>query len=147
MTAEQVRVGPHQVEDPSHSCSGDATSFESTDYMLAKCANPSCSHPFRYLHEGKLYRMELVRDDGGSGPKSEWFWLCNQCSSQMTLRVEGSKLVAVTQMPGKGRASSRKKKRASNNSKRLIKSYENIKCARMSIRIEVESHFEGLRRE
>lgn len=67
--------------------------------MLAKCTNPSCSYPFRYLHEGKLYRMELVPEDGRSGPKSEWFWLCNQCSSQMTLRVEGSKLVAVTEMP------------------------------------------------
>lgn len=23
--------------------------------MLSKCANPNCSHTFRYLHEGKLY--------------------------------------------------------------------------------------------
>jgi hypothetical protein len=117
--------------------------------MLAKCANPSCSHPFRYLHEGKLYRMELVHDDGGFGPQTEWFWLCNECSSQMTLRAEGSKLVAVTQMPGKGKASvsSRGKKRSSKNSKKLIKSYENTARAKISIRVRVESHLETARDE
>ena len=115
--------------------------------MLAKCANPSCSHSFRYLHEGKLYRIELVGDDGGSGPKSEWFWLCNQCSLQMTLRVEGSKLVAVTEMPGNASVLSRGKKRASMNSKKLIKSYENTAGAKISIRVRIESHLETARDE
>jgi hypothetical protein len=114
--------------------------------MLAKCANPSCSHPFRYLHEGKLYRLELP-EDRGSGAKSEWFWLCNQCSSQMTLRMEDSKLVAVTLMSAGGRASSCGEVRSSNNARRLIKSYENTTCTTISMRIEVVNHFEGLRRE
>jgi hypothetical protein len=115
--------------------------------MLAKCANPSCSHPFRYLHEGKLYRVELVHVDGGSGPKSEWFWLCNQCSAQITLRVESSRLIAVTQTPAKVKASSQGKARSTDNSKRLVKSYENETCATQSMRIQVVSYFEGLRRE
>jgi hypothetical protein len=115
--------------------------------MLAKCANPSCSHPFRYLHEGKLYRIELPSEDGGSGAKSEWFWLCNQCSSQMTLRMEGSKLVAVTLMSARGRASSCGQVRSSNNAGRVIKSYENTTRTTISMRIEVVNHFEGLRRE
>jgi hypothetical protein len=27
--------------------------------MLSKCANPKCSAAFRYLHDGKLFRMEV----------------------------------------------------------------------------------------
>lgn len=93
--------------------------------------------------------MELVHEDGGSVPQSEWFWLCSQCSSQTTLRVEGSKLLAVTQIPGKGKASvsGSGKKRASKNSKKLIKSYENTACAKISIRVRVESHLETARDE
>jgi hypothetical protein len=115
--------------------------------MLAKCANPSCLQPFRYLHEGKLYSMEWVRADDGFRPKSEWFWLCDQCSSRMTLRVEGTQLIAVNQLPVRGKASGRVEKKSHNNSKKLIKSYENTTRGTMSMRIQVVSHFEGLRRE
>jgi hypothetical protein len=30
--------------------------------MLAKCANPACSATFHYLHEGKLFPVELRSD-------------------------------------------------------------------------------------
>jgi hypothetical protein len=115
--------------------------------MLAKCANPSCSHPFRYLHEGKLYRMEWLQANDGFRPNSEWFWLCDQCSSQMTLRVEGTQLIAVDQLPAKGEASGRGEKKSHNNSKTLIKSCENTTFATTSMRIQVVSRFEGLRGE
>lgn len=62
--------------------------------MLSKCANPDCSAPFLYLHEGKLFRFH-------TGPKSpvrqtsekavrhvEFFWLCGECAGTLTLRYK-----------------------------------------------------------
>ena len=68
--------------------------------MVSKCANPRCSNLFRYLHEGKLFRMETeIESEGGSssaygtsGKKPrrhlEFFWLCDNCASTMTLTYE-----------------------------------------------------------
>lgn len=66
--------------------------------MLSKCANPACTHPFRYLRDGKLFQMET----GVGGPRLvgdkkpehrvEYFWLCSACAPRMTL----------TYQPGKG---------------------------------------------
>ena len=66
--------------------------------MLAKCANPTCSVPFRYLHEGKLFRLDL-----GAGPPSatghvprqvQYFWLCEDCARSMTLKMEAGRVAA-----------------------------------------------------
>jgi hypothetical protein len=66
--------------------------------MLAKCANPACSAPFRYLHEGKLFRLDL-----GAGPPSsdgriprqlQYFWLCERCARTMTLEMHGGQVSA-----------------------------------------------------
>lgn len=65
--------------------------------MLSKCANPTCSNPFRCLHEGRLYLINSAsRFDGCkcfSTPSSksappEYSWLCSQCSSCMTIHVD-----------------------------------------------------------
>ncbi len=64
--------------------------------MLSKCANPSCSASFRYLHEGRLFRIaRSANGHNGNGhadvgePKPpqhlEYFWLCDSCASQMTM--------------------------------------------------------------
>jgi hypothetical protein len=64
--------------------------------MLAKCANVSCSQPFRYLREGKLFRLDPIRFNGrGSFPHKEWFWLCGECATKFTLRVESGEVVAA----------------------------------------------------
>jgi hypothetical protein len=66
--------------------------------MLAKCANPACSAPFRYLHEGKLFRLDL-----GAGPPArsghmprqlQYFWLCERCARTMTLEMRGGEVTA-----------------------------------------------------
>ena len=69
--------------------------------MLSKCANPGCIAPFRYLHEGKLFRMDVpatallhtpAQNIKKPPQRTEFFWLCNACSAQMTLiytRTEG----------------------------------------------------------
>lgn len=67
--------------------------------MLQKCANPSCSTPFRSLREGKLFLAEsLFREfatpASGSAPKMrrrEHFWLCEACSLQLTLRFDAQR--------------------------------------------------------
>ena len=117
MTAERVCVGPHQVRNLPVRVVAMLLHLNRQIRCLAKCANPSCSHPFRYLHEGKLYRMELVRDDGGSAPEND-------------VASGGQQTGSCHPDAGKGKASvsSRGKKRASMNSKKLIKSYE-TQCA------------------
>jgi len=66
--------------------------------MVSKCANPSCSAPFRFLHEGRVFRVETLSEslnaaeDNLSTKKParhlEFFWLCERCSPLMTLAVE-----------------------------------------------------------
>lgn len=82
--------------------------------MLDKCANASCYASFRYLHEGKLFCVEIVPQMTSSnkyGPDSasdssrkiEWYWLCSQCSGQMTLKAENGGKIAVVHVPSLGR--------------------------------------------
>ena len=68
--------------------------------MVSKCANPDCTAPFRYLHVGKLYRMEtslgferrrsMSQDE--SQPRqlrrTEFYWLCENCAPKMTLAFD-----------------------------------------------------------
>jgi hypothetical protein len=67
--------------------------------MLSKCANPSCSALFLYLHQGKLFRMETSVGPGneaGANPaetrkpvrKLEYFWLCQECCRSLTLTFD-----------------------------------------------------------
>jgi hypothetical protein len=64
--------------------------------MLAKCVNSSCSASFRYLEEGRLFRLESDRPLGlPNREKSEYFWLCSPCSRTMTLRLDECSGVAI----------------------------------------------------
>ena len=74
--------------------------------MLSKCANLGCSASFLYLHQGKLFRLETsgngdanVADPQGkhSSRRLEYFWLCDECASLMT--VSFKKGVGVTTRP------------------------------------------------
>jgi len=58
--------------------------------MVSNCANPSCSARFRYLHEGKLFHVPVVttapdNSTSSGAPTLERFWLCEECSSRMTV--------------------------------------------------------------
>jgi hypothetical protein len=73
--------------------------------MLSKCANPSCSAAFRYLHEGVVFHVavgwvaqERVRFQGI--PKIERFWLCGECSTRMAVMAHppGALVVPLEQM-------------------------------------------------
>ncbi len=69
--------------------------------MLSKCANPACPSPFLYLHEGKLFRIHIDNSTTASEPtvgmdpqakkpvrRVEFFWLCQECSTKMTVSFE-----------------------------------------------------------
>jgi hypothetical protein len=66
--------------------------------MISHCANPDCRRPFHYLRGGRLYRFDIRHP---SSPCSDvpnaicntkpshaavFFWLCEHCSSQYSLR-------------------------------------------------------------
>jgi len=46
--------------------------------MLVKCTNPSCSASFRYLRDGRLFRLEREPTLRSSKTnRVEYFWLCH----------------------------------------------------------------------
>jgi hypothetical protein len=55
--------------------------------MLSKCANSECSETLRYLHQGKIFCLSPTPNAEGkrNGLLQERFWLCSQCSKEMTL--------------------------------------------------------------
>lgn len=77
--------------------------------MLTKCANPSCSASFRFLHSGKLFHFDspprpsvegqLLRKPANSG---EMFWLCEECAAEHTLVIDikcGVQVVPLGRVP------------------------------------------------
>jgi hypothetical protein len=73
--------------------------------MLSKCANPHCSAPFLYLHQGKLFRFDFEAEESnpalgfGKEPRrrTEYFWLCDSCTAVMTLEChKGTGVVTVS---------------------------------------------------
>ena len=74
--------------------------------MLSKCANPTCTTPFHYLRDGKLFQIDTSFGDPQMAgtllvaePKRphriEFFWLCAECSSTMTLAFQRGKGVVM----------------------------------------------------
>ena len=53
--------------------------------MLSKCANPLCLARFRYLHEGRIFNIELKTESSNYSlqPRIEHFWLCESCAQVM----------------------------------------------------------------
>ncbi len=69
--------------------------------MLAKCSNPDCSAQFLHLKNGRLFVVDsssaLLRDNKPA--TREYFWLCRNCSSTMTLRLERDGAIVAVSMP------------------------------------------------
>lgn len=75
--------------------------------MVSKCANPECTAPFLYFHQGKLFRVEtkggfdrrghLGREGDEKKPlrRLEFFWLCEDCAREMTLTFDKDTGVSV----------------------------------------------------
>jgi hypothetical protein len=60
--------------------------------VLSKCANPACLARFHYLHEGRIFKIEMatVASDSKTLPtrKIEHFWLCELCMQTLTVVLE-----------------------------------------------------------
>ncbi|HEY3927296.1 MAG TPA: hypothetical protein VGL89_02870 [Candidatus Koribacter sp.] len=66
--------------------------------MMSKCANPSCTSVFRYLRDGKLFQVPAGDSAKFNGPeipgmvkplaRDEFFWLCGDCSKDLTIVVD-----------------------------------------------------------
>jgi len=68
--------------------------------MVAKCSNPSCSTSFHYLKKGSLFRLETLPAARPSKfVRVEYFWLCEQCSGAMTLRLGEEGTVMAVPLP------------------------------------------------
>src|ERR1700757_4413175 len=68
--------------------------------MLAKCANPSCSASFRHLTDGRLFRLETEpRFPTPNSRETEYFWLCEACSAETTLRLTLNGQVVEAELP------------------------------------------------
>jgi len=68
--------------------------------MLVKCTNPSCAALFRYLKDGRLFRLESDPTLWSSkSNRVEYFWLCHRCSSEMTLRLREDGTVVTVLLP------------------------------------------------
>jgi hypothetical protein len=81
--------------------------------MLHKCANPTCTVPFRSMRDGKLFLAETFPSDSNSAfdgyrrklRRREHFWLCDTCSCHFTLRFDPT--LGMMTVPLSERASSR----------------------------------------
>lgn len=68
--------------------------------MLNKCANPDCGETFRYLQEGRLFRVERERESVYSAPSQpEYFWLCANCCEKISLRLGTKERVTPVAVP------------------------------------------------
>ncbi len=68
--------------------------------MIDKCGSPSCSATFRYLRDGRLFRLENDPASGSSkSNRVEYFWLCPACSLTMTLRLRADGTVTAVRLP------------------------------------------------
>jgi hypothetical protein len=75
--------------------------------MVTKCANPSCNASFQYLRGGKLFRVDLPHASAATANghaalrphrTSEYFWLCDECCSQLTLMVDEKGEIGVAKI-------------------------------------------------
>ena len=68
--------------------------------VISKCANPSCSTPFRYLRGGRLFCFASA---SGTEPWTygmPYRWLCSECSPTMTLNLDEHGRVALLLVAG-----------------------------------------------
>jgi hypothetical protein len=79
--------------------------------MLRKCANPACPNPFRDLSQGKLFQVEredfnvpisrpAARNRRIPSPRRvEHYWMCDECSSLLTLTFEKGRGMVTVPLP------------------------------------------------
>lgn len=81
--------------------------------MLHKCANPACPNVFRSLSRGKLFLLEtdyaastvpsssLISRRERLARRVERYWLCDCCSSRLTLTFEHGRGMVTVPLPAR----------------------------------------------
>jgi hypothetical protein len=85
--------------------------------MLSKCANPACAQAFR-LDQGKLFQVETEYFPASDSRQAlpikrgrilrhhvERYWLCDSCSSTLTLAFEKGRGVSTVPLPDHAKSS------------------------------------------
>lgn len=101
-----IAPGARTVAGKIGSGVGPATMTCDLDHCIAvvdwqaKCSNPSRAASFRYLKEGRLFRLENDPTLKSCNVTTrEYFWLCRCCSSTMTLRLKEDGTVVMVLLP------------------------------------------------
>jgi hypothetical protein len=70
--------------------------------MVSKCANPACSAPFLYLHEGRIFflRGATAATTDVADAVVERYWLCGDCAETLTLVLRDDR-VALQPLPAR----------------------------------------------
>jgi hypothetical protein len=58
--------------------------------VVHKCANSKCEIPFLYFRSGKIFQFPRPEKQG-----AESFWLCGDCSRELTLKWNESGQVVL----------------------------------------------------
>ena len=76
--------------------------------VLHKCANPVCCAQFRYLHQGKLFEVEIQYSESPSADNQgkpgngkghlERCWLCDQCAANIALRFDRQRGLVIVSL-------------------------------------------------
>jgi hypothetical protein len=87
--------------------------YQERPSVLHKCANPACSSLFLSLSRGKLFLLDTdysaaaasgnapaIRR-GRSGRQMERYWLCDGCSSLLTLTFERGRGMVTVPLPAR----------------------------------------------
>jgi len=78
--------------------------------MLYKCANTACLNLFRSMSQGKLFQIQIVSQPElrtrtiktrkhRASSTFEHYWLCDYCSSILTLTFGGERGVTTVPLP------------------------------------------------
>src|ERR1700674_2353921 len=78
--------------------------------MLYKCANTACVNLFRSMSEGKLFQIQMAAQPvfrtrtmktrrHRASPSFEHYWLCDNCSSVLTLTFASKSGLTTVPLP------------------------------------------------
>ena len=64
--------------------------------MLSKCAHPACFAQFRYLRQGKVFKVRMPAPGDQSGEhRVEYFWLCENCAQAFKVILKDGAVMTV----------------------------------------------------
>jgi len=64
--------------------------------VLSKCAHPACFAQFRYLRQGKVFKVRMPSPAYRRGEhRIEYFWLCENCAQAFKVVLKDGAVITV----------------------------------------------------